>query len=120
MPLPVLSDGAARVLAYVGGNSDDVDQEFAARKYLEAHALVSGLLLTTDGTDLYPTLPPEVQTEVLPEQVLEVAAKLWDRRNAPGGEISYGVDGQPVRLAPLDPLVTVRPVLAPYLPGPFA
>lgn len=121
MPLPILPDGGARVLKYVGADADAVpaDAEFAEEKYLEAHALVSGLLLTVDGQDLYPTMPPEVQTDVLPQQVLEAASKLWMRRNAANGQVQYDLGGT-TALAPLDPLVTVRPVLEPYLPGGFA
>lgn len=122
MPLPILADGGARVLKYVGATADAVpeDTAFAAEKYLEAHALVSGLLLTADGQDLYPTMPPKVQTDVLPQQVLEAASKLWMRRNAANGQVQYDLSGGTSALAPLDPLVTVRPVLEPYLPGGFA
>ncbi|MEV0890311.1 hypothetical protein [Promicromonospora sp. NPDC050262] len=119
MPLPILPDGGARVLAYVGATAAPDDATFAAEKYLEAHALVVQLLLAADGTDLFDKLPEHVQTDVLPQQVLEVASKLWLRRNAPNGQMQYDMGGTTV-LAPLDPLVTVRPLLEPFLPGGFA
>lgn len=119
MPLPILADGGTRVLAYVGATDAPEDVAFAAAKYLEAHALVVQLLLAADGTDLFDTLPAPVQTDVLPQQVLEVASKLWLRRNAPNGQMQYDLGGTTV-LAPLDPLVTVRPLLEPFLPGGFA
>ena len=121
MPLPILPDGDALVLDYVGASDSNnpADLEFAKEKYLEAHALVVGLLRAPDGTDLFDTLPPEVQTDVVPQQVLEAASKLWMRRNAANGQVQYDMAGTTAP-APLDPLVTVRPVLGPFMPGGFA
>lgn len=119
MPLPILADGGTRVAVYVGATDDPDDVAFAKAKYLEAHALVVQLLLAEDGTDLFDKMPATVQTDVLPQQVLEVASKLWSRRNAPNGQVQYDMGGTTM-LAPLDPLVTVRPLLEPFLPGGFA
>lgn len=119
MPLPILADGGTSVATYVGATDAPEDVDFAKAKYLEAHALIVQLLLAEDGTDLFDTLPLTVQTDVLPQQVLEVASKLWLRRNAPNGQMQYDLGGTTV-LAPLDPLVTVRPLLEPFLPGGFA
>ena len=119
MPLPILSDGGAHVSDYVGASDDPAELARAKAKYLEAHALIVQLLVAEDGTDLFDTLPPKVQTDVLPQQVLEVASKLWLRRNAPNGQAEYDFGGTTAP-APLDPLVTVRPLLEPFLPGGFA
>lgn len=104
--IPQDPNGGAALLAYVGGTTG-ADDELAAGTYLSGWGLVVGYLgsLTLDPV----ADAADVQTVEL--AVLEVGAKLWDRRNAPGGQVSMDLDGTPARLAPVDPLTTAYPVL---------
>lgn len=104
--IPPSDTGAADLIAYVGGGAG-ADEQFAEDTYLSAYGLVVGYLgsLTLDPEDD----APDVAT--VEGAVLEVGSKLWDRRNAPGGEVAMDLDGTPARMAPVDPLTTAYPVL---------
>ncbi len=71
----------------------------------EAVALVDGHL-GADGRQTCPSVVRDLAVKTL-------GSELWSRRNAPGGVVQWGPDGQPVRLA-RDPLVSVRALLAPF------
>lgn len=108
-----ITEGAAELRAYVGAR-EDRDVEFSKEKWAEAHALVSTYL----GTDL--AAAPE---QIVSQAILEVGAKLWARRTSPNGSAQIGPLGEaatPV-LAPVDPMITVYPILRRYrTEGPFA
>lgn len=100
--IPPSPTGGADLLTYVGGsagtsgvNPDDV--------YLSAYGSVInylGSLVLDPAVDA-----ADVATVTL--AVLEVGSKKWDRRNAPGGEVSIDLEGTGARMAPLDPMTTV-------------
>lgn len=63
------------------------------------------------------SVPESVRTRA----ILEVAAELWHRRNAPNGIKNFadGFDGAAAIRVARDPMVAARPLLAPYMPLPF-
>lgn len=104
-------DQIAALVRYVGGTAG-VDDEQAEAAYDQASALVVQYV----GTDAMATVP----TLILDGAVLEVASKMWARRNAPMGTIQVDViDGQAIP-TPRDPMTTVYPILDRFLPGGFA
>lgn len=64
----------------------------------------------------------QVPAEIVARAILEVAAELWNRRNAPNGVASFG-DGMggivPMRVA-RDPMVAAYALLAPWIAPVFA
>ena len=104
--IPPSETGAADLIAYVGGGAG-ADQEFAADTYLSAYGLVVGYLgsLVLDPTEDAPDVA------LVNEAVLKTGANLWDRKNAPGGQVAIDLEGTPARLAPLDPLTNAYPTL---------
>ena len=104
--IPPAETGGADLIAYVGGGAG-ADDQFAADTYLSAYGLVVGYLGSL-------TLDPDADAPdvaAVTGAVMEVGSKLWDRRNAPGGEVAIDLDGTPARMAPVDPLTTAYPVL---------
>ncbi|MFC2689486.1 MAG: hypothetical protein ACFN1H_05180 [Propionibacterium freudenreichii] len=100
-------DLAAMLAAYLGGDGPAV----AVTDFLrECVAAAAGLVAHHVGTA---DVPPEIRARA----ITEVAAELFNRRNAPNGVASFG-DGAggviPVRVA-RDALVAARPLLAPWL-----
>lgn len=101
--------GGAALINYVGNVAGE-DAAYADTAYLSAYGLVVGYLgsLVLDEAQ---DSPDEADVAAVRGAILEVGSKLWDRRNAPGGEVTIDLDGTPARLAPRDPMVTVYPVL---------
>lgn len=99
-------DGGAALREYVGGTAGG-STEFADSTYLSAYGLVVGYL----GSLTLDPVADKADVASVEGAVLEVGAKLWDRKNAPGGEYIVDTDGTPGRLAPVDPLTTAYPVL---------
>ena len=94
---------------YVGAG-ETADDSFLSSCLEEARQLVGGYV----GAN-------KVPTPVKDRAVLDVAAELFHRRQAPGGIAQFATfDGQsPVRLA-RDPMQAAYPILRPYLGGGFA
>lgn len=103
------ANGGAALLSYVGGTAG-VDDDRAAEVYSDAYGQVMRYLGTLE-LDETPSTGDVHDVKTVQNVVLEVGSKLWDRRNAPGGEVMVDTDGTPGRLAPRDPLVTAYPVL---------
>lgn len=111
-PTPDRAVTGADLLAYIGGQASDT--AFAQAKVDEALAL-----LEQHAGDSAAVVPDPVWVGA----VLEVAAKLYNRRSsaASAGSVAYGDGGDLVPALPAkDPLVTVYATLAPFLPGGFA
>lgn len=66
--------------------------------------------------------PAVVPQLILDRAVLEVAAELYHRKNAPNGIKSYSdsFDGTSAIRVARDALVAARPLLTPYMPLPIA
>lgn len=108
-----ITEGATKLRAYVGAR-EDRNVDFSKEKWHEAHTLVTTYL----GDDL-----AEAPEHIVSGAVLEVGAKLWTRRKSPNGmtqEAPLG-DAPTPTLAPVDPMITVYPVLRRFKTrGPFA
>lgn len=99
-------------------------EDFA--KYLNQGAVEAGmddaLATATAAVDEYvrANVPSDlpVPTPILDQAVIEAASNLWDRRNAPGGQLTAGYAdpdvGAPVRVS-RDLLAPVRPLLAQWV-----
>lgn len=63
----------------------------------------------------------EIPEAILDRAVLEAGSKLFHRRQEPNGSAQFATPegAAPIR-GPLDPMVVVRPLLAPYLPLGFS
>lgn len=99
-----MNDLTRRLADYVG---DDRHQTRLETCTAEATALV-------DQHTAGATVPGTVRDRA----VLECAAELYNRADAPNGIKSFAEDGTTVRVA-RDPMVAARPLLAPFL-GPVA
>lgn len=66
--------------------------------------------------------PAVIPSHILDRAVLEVAAELYHRKNAPNGIKSYAdaFDGASAIRVARDALVAARPLLTPYMPLPIA
>lgn len=66
--------------------------------------------------------PAVIPSRILDRAVLEVAAELYHRKNAPNGIKSYAdaFDGASAIRVARDALVAARPLLAPHMPLPVA
>lgn len=66
--------------------------------------------------------PAVIPQTILDRAVLEVAAELYHRKNAPNGIKSYAdaFDGASAIRVARDALVAARPLLTPYMPLPIA
>lgn len=97
--------------AYVGAGT--ADDSFLQDCWDEAEAMVTAYVGQV-------VLPPEAGP-AQERAVLEVAAELFHRRQAPGGITQFAtVDGPaPVRMA-RDPMLGAYPILARWMPGGFA
>jgi hypothetical protein len=102
------SEGAAKLLTYVGASQ--ADAEFAATCYGTAVALVDDLIGTA-------TVPEDVKGRCY----LEAGSELFHRRQAPNGITQFATPegASPVRIA-RDPLTGVYPLLTRYLGLGFA
>ena len=102
--------GGAALLEYVGGKAG-VDDARAASVYVQALALVNRYIASVDAEAL-----DEGDVAAITGCVYEVGSKLWQRRNAPNGQVVYGdIEGGAGMLAPRDPFVTAYPVLDVYV-----
>lgn len=99
---------AADLTAYVGASPSDV--AFVGECVETAEALVAAYVGAA-----------EVPAVIRDRAVMEVGSELFHRRQAPNGIAQFATaDGMPgVRVA-RDPMVSARPILAPFLPLGFA
>lgn len=104
---PEAGTGPQDLIDYVGAH--DSETERASECWDQAVALIAAFVGDA-----------EVPAAVLKGARLEVGSKLWQRRNSPNGQAQYAdMDAVPA-LAPRDPLITVYPVLRPFVGGGFA
>lgn len=106
-----------------GTGSDDVATFVNAGSSADTDLLASCFAVAVEATAAElgnVTAVTQVPTATLARVVVEVAADLWHRRNAPGGIAAWaGETASPVYVR-RDALHAVRPLLAPYVGGPFA
>lgn len=101
-------DEVTALLEHVGAQESEAAG--AAGIYDEASALV----LHYCGVN-----SADVPVAVLAGSILDVAAKLWQRRASVSGQVQLDtLDGSPI-LTPRDPMVTAYPVLDRFLPLAF-
>lgn len=98
---------------HIGETGTDYDTVLAGH-LLEAEALVTRYNVRKDDAGAW--VPTTAPTEIVDRCVLEVAADLWNRRNAPHGIATTqftGLEGgaaAPMRIA-RDPMATVYKIL---------
>lgn len=109
--MPLVPGDASKLAAYVGAAAGDA---YVADCWVSAQQLVAKHLVSAD-------VAATVPADVLARAVIEVGSELYHRKNAPSGVAQFAdLDGySPVRVA-RDPMVAARPILAPYITGPFA
>lgn len=118
---PPEADPVAALTTHVSAAAGDAG--YVTECVAEADQLVARHLtadvVQLDGTVVRAEI--DVPTEVRARAVLEVGADLFHRRAAKNGISTFGdnPDVPPVRIR-RDPLDAARPILAPWLGGPFA
>lgn len=101
-------------MEYVGAQKAK-DRVNASRRLAEARAAV-GSYLVDSRADL-----DAIPDPIYESAVFEVGSKLWGRqRDQTGAGAQFGEVGRQALPIPRDPLVTARPLLAPYVAGGFA